>query len=70
MGPGAVLLPAVRFAALPHTGRSRVDSDRVVHNPARNRVDMALVARPRAPCLLLEQAAEDGQSRTLASSGR
>ena len=61
MGPGAVLLPAVRPAALPHVRLAHVDPDRVVHDPVHDRVGVDPAAEPRVPVLLLELGAEDGR---------
>ena len=69
VGPGAVLLLAVRPAALPHVCLAHVDPDRFVRDPVHGRVSVDPGDEPRVPVLLLELGAEDGRCcRTSAPS--
>lgn len=61
VGPGAVLLLAVRPAALPHVCLAHVDPDRFARDPVHGRVRVDLADESRVPVLLLELGAEDGQ---------
>lgn len=61
VGPGAVLLLAVRPAPLPHVCLTHVGPDRFVRDPVHGRVRVDPAAEPRAPVLLLELGVEDGR---------
>lgn len=69
VGPGAILLLAVRPAALPHVCLAHVSPDRLARDPVYGRVRMDPADEPRVPVLLLELGAEDGRRcRTSAPS--
>lgn len=69
VGPGAILLLAVRPAALPHVCLAHVSPDRFARDPVNGRVRMDPADEPRVPVLLLELGAEDGRRcRTSAPS--
>lgn len=69
VGPGAVILLAVRPAALPHVCLAHVDPDRFVRDPVHGCVRVDPADESRVPVLLLELGAEDGRCcRTSAPS--